>query len=467
MQAVAAISYFHRKIGPMVYFSYPQNILSKEEKTHLADIMDQSYEEGFFTHKFGDLTSINYYFEIFSEWARGNKEMLMISFVLSTAPSDKVESMIKEYCLAFIKKLRTNREIFKAFYEVEDKHVEQPDIPKIKDFRKNIQFWVKELYWTGIESIREKTEEEKWASIMARPEIFRVIKKLSKGPLSMDDLKKWFRSMFPQFDLMEILSQLEEEKFVFINTIGQETFVLLVKEVSIMRTPPSCIIDIEEDSPELADLNEIYINEVGDFFEPYKPTPMDSLVLFKLFANPKIYNVISQLREGPLPKEKILSMVSQDSMKDLLNILELLQQYNVIQPFYYGKVFLYLLKTDVVLTANFPEYLKRLLPKKSKDYRAQSYSPENLRLRQESETDLPFALLENSQELPASLNILNKLESNSDKKIFLQEIEEKPEDVETESSKIEERPHHQDFVKEDSEVKKYISNLQEELLKDL
>ena len=144
MQAAVAISYFHRKIGPMVYFSYPQTVLSKEEKTHLADIMDQSYEEGFFTHKFGDLASINYYFEIFSEWARGNKEMLMISFVMDSTPSPSVEELIQNYCIGFIEKLRKNKEIFKAFYEIEDKQINQEDQQIIKKYRQNLRFWVKE-----------------------------------------------------------------------------------------------------------------------------------------------------------------------------------------------------------------------------------------------------------------------------------------------------------------------------------
>lgn len=463
MQAVAAISYFHRKIGPMVYFAYPQTVLSDEEKHQVANNMDTPYEEGFYSQKFGDLTSINYYFEIYSDWARGHKEMLMISFILNISPSVKIEEKIKEYCLAFIEKLKSDREMYKCFYKIDDEHVEEEDIPKIKKYRNNLQFWVKELYWTGIEGLRERTEEEKWASIMAKPEIFRVIKKLSRGPLSMDDLKKWFRSMFPDFDLLNILEKLEEEKFVFVNTIGQETFVLLVKEVNIMRIPPGCVIDLEEDPTEMADLNEIYINEVRDFFESYSPTPMDSLVLFKLFANPKIYNVISQLREGPLPKEKILSMVSEESMNELMSSLKLLEQYNIIQPFFYGKVYLYLLKTDVVLTANFPEYLKRLLPKKSKDYRAQKYSPENLRLRQGDAQDLPFGQLNRDLDLPSSMEIdadVSVLENlNLDSS-------ESQDSVTGMSKKIEDRLQHQDFTNEDPEIKNYISSLQKDLLKD-
>ena len=49
MKAAVAICYFHRKIGPMVFYLYPEEGLLEEEKRRLSDVMDQSYEEeGFF-----------------------------------------------------------------------------------------------------------------------------------------------------------------------------------------------------------------------------------------------------------------------------------------------------------------------------------------------------------------------------------------------------------------------------------
>ncbi|QEE14950.2 hypothetical protein DSAG12_00773 [Promethearchaeum syntrophicum] len=372
-----AISYFHRKIGPIVWHSYPEEALTDEEKGHLADIMDQAYEEGFFMQKFGTLTSMNYYFEIPSEWARGNKELLMISLVLDSFPQVGFEKPIQEWAESFANRLRDKKEIYKAFYNTDDSQVSIEDHQDLKEFSENIRFWLKELYWVAVEVVREKTEEEKWAVIMSHPQIFKVIKKLSKEPMDLEVLNKWFITLFPNFELTEILKELEEQKFIFINTIGQDTYVLLVRDVNIMRVPPDVIIDLEEDSPDLADLTEIYINEVRDFFETYTPTPLDSLSLFELFADPKVYNVISQLREGPLPKEKILSMVSDTSSKAYMKSLDLLVNKSIIQEFSYSGEFLYLLRTDVVLTASFPEYLKRLLPRDTKGYiaRQRSHKP--------------------------------------------------------------------------------------------
>ncbi|MCF2138896.1 MAG: hypothetical protein K9W44_02415 [Candidatus Lokiarchaeota archaeon] len=374
MQASVAISYFHRKIGPIVFYAFPEEILTEEDKSRLAEFMDQIYEEGFFTHKFGNLASMNYYFEIESEWARGNKEMLMVSFVIDKIPTELEEAIFKEFTQEFAEKMKKKSNLFKAFYNLDDSQVSEDDYPEIKEYNSDIRFWLKELYWLGIDELRERTEEERWSSVMSKAEIFKVIKKLSKGPLALEDLQKWFNVVFPNYSLEKIINELEEQKFIFVNSIGQDTYVLLVKEVSIMRVPPNCVIDLEEDSPEMADLTEIYINEVRDFFETYSPNSMDSLELFNIFDDPKKYIIITQLRNGPLPKEKILSLYSESSSKLMLQNLEFLKEKNIIQDFSYAGEHLFLLKTDIILTASFPKYLKQLLPKETKGYVARAYS---------------------------------------------------------------------------------------------
>ncbi len=385
MQASVAISYFHRKIGPMVYYSFPELVLDEKEKIRLADIMDQAFEEGFFTHKFSNLYSMNYYFEIPSDWARGNKEMLMISIIVDVTPSPEVEDTINLWCEAFANRLKTEDTAFKAFYDKEDPQVRESDIDDMEKSMENIQDWLQEIYWLAIEELREKSEEEKWAEIMSKPQIFKIIKKLSKGPMKKEDLRRYFETIFPKFSFDDVFNKLEEEKFIFSNVIGHETFVLLVKEVKITRVPPNCVIDLKEDNPELEDLTQIYIGEVADFFESYKPNPLDGFELFKLFANPKIYNVISQLRSGPLSRDKVLSMVSEKAKKNLQENLKLLEEKEIIQEFSYSGENLYLLKSDVMLRATFPEYLKKLLPKDSKGYVAKSLSPKQVSEEKELE----------------------------------------------------------------------------------
>src|SRR4030067_2518283 len=114
MQTIA-LSFFHRKIGPIVVYNYPDTF-DEVSKLRIADIMDQAYEEGFFTHSFGDLTSMNYYFEIFSSWARGNKEMVMVSIVLDNEVPSDLEHILLSWTIDFATKLKNNKEIYKGFY---------------------------------------------------------------------------------------------------------------------------------------------------------------------------------------------------------------------------------------------------------------------------------------------------------------------------------------------------------------
>ena len=67
MKIIVALSWFHRKIGPLVFNSYPKNSLEKDLSDKIADFMSQQYKEGFFTHSFENLKSMTYYFEINSD----------------------------------------------------------------------------------------------------------------------------------------------------------------------------------------------------------------------------------------------------------------------------------------------------------------------------------------------------------------------------------------------------------------
>ncbi|MFX0037426.1 MAG: hypothetical protein ACFE9I_17525, partial [Candidatus Hermodarchaeota archaeon] len=64
MKSIIALSYFNRKIGPLVFYSYPKDMLDKDLSTKVASIMDQQTSEGFFTYSFENLKSMNYYFNI-------------------------------------------------------------------------------------------------------------------------------------------------------------------------------------------------------------------------------------------------------------------------------------------------------------------------------------------------------------------------------------------------------------------
>ena len=141
------LSYFARKKGPLVFYAYPEAILEESFSIHLSNIMEQVFKEGFFVHQSSTApSSLNYYFEIPSEWARGGKEMLVISVILDKLTNKLLEENIQDICNEFVLQLKSTEGLFKALYiEMLDK-IPQKDHSDIKKINKDLKARVNALY---------------------------------------------------------------------------------------------------------------------------------------------------------------------------------------------------------------------------------------------------------------------------------------------------------------------------------
>ena len=377
MKTAVALSYFHRKIGPLIFYSYPKSSLDKTLSVKIANIMDQQFNEGFFTHSFENVKSLNYYFEIQSDWARGNKEMLMVSTILDQQISPEIEDKISASCSEFSEQLQSNEEIFTAFY-INDINYHENDKELILKNYALIKAWVDNLYWHIIEDTREKTEEEKIAILLNDQQIFETLKRLSKGPIPLEWLREWFNEKFPTKDFEEIIEILDEKKFIFINQIGLvEKYVLLVKEVNAERIPPDSIIEYIDDKPELIDLLLPIVQEYYSEYEKKSEEELkkDTSTLFKIMADPKKYNLLSELRNGLISKDVLPKLVSKKSLDSLMENIEFLKKYDVIEELNYNDETYIVLKTNLQITTAFPEWMRKLLPKETEPVIANMYSP--------------------------------------------------------------------------------------------
>ncbi|MHA1584947.1 MAG: hypothetical protein ACTSWL_06805, partial [Promethearchaeota archaeon] len=138
------------------------------------------------------------------------------------------------------------------------------------------------------------------------------------------------------------------------------------------------------------------------------------------------------------------------SSKQLLKNLNLLKEKNIIQTFSYRGVFLYLLKSDVILTARFPEYMRNLIPKEIKGYKAQSYFPGKFEKPINPEKIKPKSTLQ--KEIPWNKSNLFKDSI----------VKESPE-----INLDDEKHKHKDFGEESKKSKEYIAKMQKELLKKM
>jgi len=145
-KTVVTLSYFDRKLGPLIFYSYPED--SHDDRLPLIiNIMDQAYEEGYYVHMSSIVpSSLNYYFEIPSEWARGNKEMLMISIILEKPISKLLGQSIQEICTDFATKLKNIGGLFKALYVKEIEKFPEKEHSDIKKISENLRTKIKDFY---------------------------------------------------------------------------------------------------------------------------------------------------------------------------------------------------------------------------------------------------------------------------------------------------------------------------------
>lgn len=142
-----ALSFFNRKMGSLVFYTYPEGIFEEGISIQIANIIDQAFKEGFFVHQSSTVSSsLNYYFEIPSEWARGNKEMLMISVILDKSTNQLLEESIQEFCTDFASQLKNTEGLFKALYMKVIDTFPEKDRSAIKKINESLRTKIKEFY---------------------------------------------------------------------------------------------------------------------------------------------------------------------------------------------------------------------------------------------------------------------------------------------------------------------------------
>ena len=130
-----ALLYFNTVIGPEIYFSHPGSILEKVGKKMLGffdlDMSDKFFEVSLIEE---DLIITNLYFEITSCWARGNKEMLMLSVITE---KDFRNELLYDTMKDYTTKIKTIVNIYKAFYPNGFLKENDPEIDlKVKELHK-------------------------------------------------------------------------------------------------------------------------------------------------------------------------------------------------------------------------------------------------------------------------------------------------------------------------------------------
>ncbi|MFW9821340.1 MAG: hypothetical protein ACFFE4_00300 [Candidatus Thorarchaeota archaeon] len=113
------LSYFDGILGPSVLLSYPDEKLEETLINKLKKFFDLDIDEPFFeivliTKK---RKIINFQFEISSEWARGKKELAMLSLIMKI---DYRSEDLYAFLIDSSYKILKTENVYKAFYKFDE-----------------------------------------------------------------------------------------------------------------------------------------------------------------------------------------------------------------------------------------------------------------------------------------------------------------------------------------------------------
>jgi small GTP-binding protein len=108
------LSYFHTHKGPQVLHAIPPD-LSEDKETDLCRTLDFLENEGFFVQQYTNYKTANLYFEIPSDWARGNAEMVLVTLIMED--DDTNPASLEGAFQSLVSAIREVPSAYKSLYE--------------------------------------------------------------------------------------------------------------------------------------------------------------------------------------------------------------------------------------------------------------------------------------------------------------------------------------------------------------
>jgi len=161
-----ALSYFHPKEGPIVVFFYPRETMTDDLLRRVSEIMDNAFGEGFYTHSFGNFFLVDYYFQIPSDWARGGKEMVMMTTIFDEKIPPDLDYAIHPLSVDFSLILKKTEEVFKGFYLQDEKYYPPEERAIIRKMDAFLLEKTEEFFHQTNEKIAEKVFEKQLGSLV-------------------------------------------------------------------------------------------------------------------------------------------------------------------------------------------------------------------------------------------------------------------------------------------------------------
>jgi tetratricopeptide (TPR) repeat protein/sulfur relay (sulfurtransferase) DsrC/TusE family protein len=209
------LSFFNTIRGPQILCYFPDS-LEEEKAQQIANLLNISelIKQKFFVYETSSkFKTVNYYFEVPSEWARGKKEMLLISVILTDEQIEQIH-MFED----LLKKISTSiaeiENAYKGFYMYDASNEDYEEIERVN-----------ELICTKVGSFLEETKETlKKAQEISLDRVMETFEKKKVGSYIVDA------------NFFDFLYQIEknESPFIYLNEIIKYGIPIFITEQTLL-----------------------------------------------------------------------------------------------------------------------------------------------------------------------------------------------------------------------------------------
>ncbi|MHA1264071.1 MAG: hypothetical protein ACTSRS_02450 [Candidatus Helarchaeota archaeon] len=304
------LNYFNTIQGPQIFHWYPEDadenlIQSVANLLNISELIKQK----FFIYEGADFKTVSLYFEIPSEWARGKKEMLLLSVIVP--PDFSIEN--KEPLQELLQQIETDinqiENAYMAFYEYDYSKMEdyEDEIEElaleirkiIEKYTSKVEVAIKEAKKISLDQIREIFQAKKALGIYVIDEdVLNYLYEIEQDKTPFIRFSDFIESGISVFTSEESIAEsnlddtLREvvKDFVGTKATSQEDIDKLKEGVDPRRLPPDAKLSLivlikylQEINPEyeltIVSPDQRYLRFIQDYFPDLRSLPPSSFLL--------------------------------------------------------------------------------------------------------------------------------------------------------------------------------------------
>ncbi len=240
------LSFFNTIRGPQLLCYFP-NSLDEEKAQQIANLLNISelIKQKFFVYETSpQFKTVNYYFEIPSEWARGKKEMLLISLILIEEPIEQVH-VFEELLKRIGEKIAGVKDAYKGFYLYDVGREDYDEIEKtyaiickiVESFHKDAQETLEKAKVTSLDLVMKTDEEKKIGSYIVDANFFDFLYQIEKNNRPFTYLNEIVKYGIPIFLTDQILPEIK---------VPENIIYDLLKNIRIFQITNDLVMNIKK-----------------------------------------------------------------------------------------------------------------------------------------------------------------------------------------------------------------------------